>query len=662
MEKASARRAVAFGGATPERALTTTAGEGADLARAPAELVEAALRLVPDAAILVDRSGSIVAANPSAESCFRYPAGGLAGVQVEALVPSRLRTRHVGHRHDFGQNPSRRPMGAGLELWALRRDGSELPVDISLIPLEVDGRQLTMATIRDMSLQRAEWESEARLAAIVASSDDAMLSMDLNGTLVSWNPGARRLFGYPAEGVIGRSFWRLVPPELRSEVEERMARVRSGLRVPSHDTRRVRQDGTQVDVAEAMSLVTDVSGDPAGFSAVLRDITERKRGELELRHLLAESQRRERWLTAMSEVRLALFADAEMEDWLTLVTRRVSELVDADGALVTLPSETAPDTLVVAAVSGLSVLGLGDEVPVELSLAGRVFNEGVAVVSADLASDSPAPAELLADSAVGPVALAPMVNSAGPAGVLLVTRLPGRDAFGPEDVRLVESFGQQAGLGMELARAQQEHAQFALVADRERIARDLHDHVIQRIFAVGMSLQAAANSVTDTRVLERIEESVEELDATIRDVRSTIFSLELQATEHVESSARSRILDVASLAAPALGFQPRLQFEGPIDTRLPEEMVPDVLAVVREALSNTARHAGATMVQVRVRVAEDELVIEVLDDGKGAEGRTRSSGLANLRARAEGRKGTMAIGPGRSGRGTRIEWRAPLGP
>ena len=638
----------------------TTTGEGSDLARASAELVESALRLIPDAAILVDSAGRIVAANPMAERCFRYPAGGLAGGQVESLVPARLRSRHVGNRHDYAENPSQRPMGAGLELWATRRDGTEFPVDISLTPLNVGGHQLTMAAIRDMTLQRADWEAEARLATIVASSDDAMVSMDLNGTLLSWNPGAQRLFGHAGEEMLGRSFWRIVPPHLRTQVEERMARLRSGLRVPSLDTRRVQADGTEVDVAESMSLVSDVAGNPVGFSAVMRDITERKRVEIELRNLLAESQRRERWLTAMSEVRLALFAGAELDDWLGLDARRVTELLDADGGLVLLPSEADDDALVVAAVTGTSPLSLGQEVPVDMSLAGQSFRSGQAAVTENLAADSPASGRTLSEVQPGPAALAPMINSTGSAGVLVVTRLPGRARFDTEDVRLVESFAQQSGLGMELARAQSEHAQFALVADRERIARDLHDHVIQRIFAVGMALQAAANSVTDNIVLGRIEEAVEELDATIRDVRSTIFSLELRATEHVETSARSRILDVASMAAPALGFQPRLQFEGPIDTRLPEEMVPDVLAVVREALSNTARHASAGSVQVRVRVTAKELVIEVLDDGKGAGGRTRSSGLANLTARAEGRHGTMNVGPGQGDKGTRIEWRVPL--
>jgi PAS domain S-box-containing protein len=640
--------------------VTTTAGEGAAPVQAPAELVEAVLRLMPDAAVVVDSAGTIVAANPLADRAFRSAPGALRGSSVESLVPSRLRTRHFRHRGAYMARPGQRPMGAGLELWATRRDGSEFPVDISLTPLEVGGRQLTLASIRDITVQRAEWETEARLAAIVASSDDAMLSMDLGGTLVSWNPGAERLFGQRAEAVVGRSFWRLVPPELRTQTEERMARVRSGMRVPTHDTRRVRADGSQIDVAESMSLVTDVAGEPVGFAAVLRDITERQRTELELRHLLAESQRRERWLTAMSEVRLALFSGNETDRWLDLITRRVAELVDADGVLVALPADDDTERLSVAAVRGASHLAVGDTMSADMSLAGRAFRNGQSIVSEDLRADSPAPAAMLSGVRIGPVVLAPMVGSAGPTGVLVVTRSPGRAPFGPEDVRLTESFAQQAGLGMEVARAQLERAEFVLVADRERIARDLHDHVIQRLFAVGMSLQAAANSVTDPSVSARIEESVEELDATIRDVRSTIFSLELRATKHVETSARSRILDAASLAAPALGYQPRLQFDGPIDTRLPEDLVPDVLAVVRETLSNTARHAAATTVQVRVRVEGDQLVVEVVDDGRGAQDRSRSSGLANLMARAERRGGSMTVGPGRKDKGTRVEWRVPI--
>ncbi len=639
--------------------MTTPTDDSLSLVHSSHELVETVLGVMPDAAVVVDESGRVVANNALADLCFGYPAGTMLGIQVESLVPARLRARHVGHRRTYTERSSKRPMGAGLGLWAVRRDGGEFPVDISLTPLEVGGRHLTMAAVRDMTLQRAGWEAEARLAAIVASTDDAMLSMDLGGAVMSWNLGAERLFGFTTDEMVGRSFWRLVPPELRTQVEERMARLRSGMRVPTHDTRRVRSDGSHVDVAESMSLVSEVNGEPVGFAAVLRDITERKSSEHELRHLLIETQRRERWLTAMSEVRLALFSAAPSEQWLDLITRRVAELIDADGVMVVLPTDD-PAELTVAAIRGESLLGVGDHLPVGRTLAGRVFRDGMSVVSSDLRNDSPSPPELLTEVTIGPIVLAPMTSSTGPTGVLLVTRKPGRDPFVGEDVRLVESFAQQAGLGMELARAQEERAQFALVTDRERIARDLHDHVIQRLFAVGMTLQAAANSVSDPQALKRLENSVEELDATIRDVRGTIFSLELRATEHVETSARSRILDVASMVAPALGFQPRLHFEGPVDTRVPESVVPDVLAVVREALSNTARHAEASTVQVRVAVGESDLVIEVTDDGRGAQKRTRSSGISNLRARAEGRGGSMELGPGPRGRGTQLSWRVPL--
>ncbi len=638
----------------------STVGDERNLEQSAGELVDTIVRLMPDAAVVVDGAGQIVAANHLAEVQFGFGAGAMAGTSIDTLVPDRFRSRHARHRGTYTSRPTPRPMGAGLSLWAVRRDGSEFPVDISLAPLGVPERPLTLAAIRDLTRQRAEWEAEARLAAIVSSSDDAILSVDMAGTVTSWNPGAERLLGYPPSEMVGRSFWRLVPPEGRADVEERMARARAGMRVATHDAKRLHRDGHQVDVAESMSLIPDLAGEPGGFSAVLRDITDRKRVEIELRHLLAESQRRERWLSAMSEVRLALFAGADQDRWLGIVTRRVSELLDADGVMVTLPADDEPDTLEVVATLGAALrLDVGEYVPIDLSLAGQAFRSGRVVVSENFHDDSPAPPELRQRVPIGPAVLAPMTSSTGPAGVLLVTRVPGRPGFEPEDVRLVESFAQQAGLGMELAQAQSERAQFVLVADRERIARDLHDHVIQRLFAVGMSLQAAAHSIDDRRALERIEDCVEELDATIRDVRSTIFALELQATEHVETSARSRILDVASLASPALGFQPRLQFDGPIDTRLPEEIVPDVLAVVREALSNAARHAQASSVEVRVSVGAD-LVIEVEDDGRGAGDRTRSSGLANLKARAEARGGSMEIGSGRKDRGTRIVWRAPI--
>src|SRR5579864_8655207 len=275
------------------------------------DLADVAVRLMPDAAVVVDGEGNIVAANALAERQFGYSEGSLVGTAVESLVPSHLRTTHVRHRDSYINRPTPRPMGAGLSLWASRRDGSEFPVDISLAPLGVPEQPLTLAAIRDMTLQRAEWESETRLATIVASSDDAIISMDLSGTFTSWNPSAERLLGHGAADMIGRSFWELVPPERRAEAQEHMEHVRSGLRVATYDTVRLHVDGQPIDVAETLSSIPSVSGETVGFSAIIRSITERKKVENELRSLLDESQRRERWLRAMTEVRLAIFSASD---------------------------------------------------------------------------------------------------------------------------------------------------------------------------------------------------------------------------------------------------------------------------------------------------------------------------------------------------------------
>ena len=390
----------------------------------------------------------------------------------------------------------------------------------------------------------------------------------------------------------------------------------------------------------------------------MRDISDRKRADEELRRLLVFAQRRERWLEAIAEIRLALLAASSLDDSLELIVGRAAELSDADSVTVTVPTDDPTRVVITAGVGAISEAFVGTEFPVDRSLVGHVLASGASIVSADVAADKGPWTELIDKVAIGPLVCVPLTTSKGLAGVLAVARSRGREPFDTEDVQLLEHFAGQAGLAMDLARVRTDMEQLAVVADRERIARDLHDHVIQRLFAVGMGLQAASNSIAEDRARERIAESVEELDATIREVRSAIFSLELRATSKVEGSTRSRILDVTSQAAKSLGFQPRLQFDGPLDTVVPESLVPDLLAVVREALSNTARHAQATVVEVRVEVS-DQLLVSVADDGRGIGETTRASGLANLRARAAAHGGEMAVGPNGT-RGTLLVWRVPL--
>ncbi len=431
------------------------------------------------------------------------------------------------------------------------------------------------------------------------------------------------------------------------------------MHIPTRDTLRLHKSGREVEVAESLSLIRDPAGKPIGMSAVMRNITERKRSERELRRLLVDGQRRERWLSAISEVRLSMLGGGTLEQWLALMARRAVELADADGVTFSVPAAEDDTLLEVVAAHGAAMEPLlGQLVPVEGSAAGKVFTSGRTSVFEGPPAVTEADQTDAVARRVGPTLLVPVSTAQGPGGVLAVVRLVGNPPFSPEEIRVVESFGQQAGLAIELDRAQSDREQLALIGDRERIARDLHDHVIQRLFAVGMSLQAATHSITDGAALDRINESVEELDATIRDVRSTIFSLALRANEKAETSTRARILEVASAAFTTLGFQPRLRFDGPVDTRVPPDVVPDVLAVLREALSNAARHAQASRVEVLVDVHGD-LIVTVVDNGKGIGDTTRSSGLANMRARAEARGGTMTLRDSKGG-GTTLEWRVPL--
>ncbi|MGD0320119.1 MAG: PAS domain S-box protein [Acidimicrobiales bacterium] len=654
------------------------------------------MRLMPDAAVVVDDHGFIVAANALAEALFGYPTGGLSGEWVDDLVPERLRSSHAVHRATYSSHPTQRPMGAGLELWARRRDGREFSVDISLAPLGVPERPLTLAAVRDLTQRRADWAEMGRLAAIVSASEDAIVSMDLKGTVTSWNPGAQRLLGYRAEQIVGRPIFRLVPAEHRGEIEEHLTRMRAGMHMSTRDTSRLRMNGQKVDVSESMSVIRDASGEPIGFTWLMRDVTERKLAELEQRRLLVETQRRERWIAAISEIRLNLLAGGGLGEWLRLIARRVCELADTEGAAILLTPES-PGPMTVAASEGELMSRLGvEDVAADGSIFGAVLRSGETWTSSRLARTTSEPTgdTLMREHAArrdhsvhrgpvrrdlsasrdldveswawpssedraqtGPLMLTPLTTSHGAGGVLVVSRAPGREEFDGKDLRMLESIAQQAGLALEIARARSDREQLALVADRERIARDLHDHVIQRLFAVGMTLQAAIHSITDTRVLERINDSVEELDAAIHDVRSAVFSLKVHADEHVGTSACSRILEATSVATAGLGFQPRLEFDGPVDARVPEELMPDVLAVIRNAMSNAAGH-GASTLEVRIEV-HDDLVVTVTNDRRVHDGTTGSIGLTDMRARAESRQGSMSVGPA-DDPGTRIEWRVPL--
>jgi len=207
-----------------------------------------------------------------------------------------------------------------------------------------------------------------------------------------------------------------------------------------------------------------------------------------------------------------------------------------------------------------------------------------------------------------------------------------------------------------LARAR---ADLALVDDRERIARDLHDTVIQRLFAVGLSLQGAASRAGADPALERMRQAIDDIDDTIRDIRSAIFALHTRRPGG--ASLRDAVIAIAGEATRPLGFEPAVTFDGPIDSAASDAMQEHLTATLREALSNVAKHAHATGVSVDVTVADSDLVLRVVDDGTGIRVPTGSgNGLANMRDRAESLGGRCEVSSPRRG-GTNLEWRVPIG-
>ncbi|MGP4047672.1 PAS domain-containing sensor histidine kinase [Streptomyces sp. 2A115] len=327
--------------------------------------------------------------------------------------------------------------------------------------------------------------AEARLAAIVASSDDAMISVGPTYLIQTWNPGAQRLFGHTEQHIVGRTIDTLMPDAAFHVFQAVVEQIRSEGHADSYQSRWRRTDGPDVDVAVTVSPMRDAEGALIGFSTVARDIT----------HQL--------------------------------------------------------------------------------------------VAQAELAA----------------------------------------------------------------ARADRE-----VMAERDRIAGDLHDMVIQRVFGAGLALQSITARITRPDAATRIHTVIGELDATIRELRGTIFNL-YQPTQKA-ASLRSQVLGEISIAQDRLGFAPSVEFDGPVDAALPDETAAHLLAVLREALSNVARHAHATAAGVAVH-AGDELLLDVSDNGRGLGRPTRSSGLTNLRRRAEKLGGTFEVADRPAG-GTRLRWRIPL--
>jgi signal transduction histidine kinase len=245
-------------------------------------------------------------------------------------------------------------------------------------------------------------------------------------------------------------------------------------------------------------------------------------------------------------------------------------------------------------------------------------------------------------------------------GNLYLTDKTTAEVFTDIDEELVVGLASAAAVAIDNVRLHLRVQELSLLEDRERIARDLHDTVIQRLFATGLSLQGALRLAEEPELARRIEAAVDDLDLTVRHIRTAIFGLEA-ARAGTHDGLRAEVLAVAHDAARSLGFEPGVVFAGAVDSRIEDELGGDVLATLREALSNVARHARASRVDVELRAGPDGIVLRVTDDGVGPPpaGGPRGRGLANLERRAAAHGGALRLVPGGGGVGTRLEWTVP---
>ena len=406
---------------------------------------------------------------------------------------------------------------------------------------------------------------------------------------------------------------------------------------------------------------------------------------IENARLYERARNRERWQASVNEIVSAVLADADSGDVLQIVAHQATTLAAADAVVIALPASDDTGDLVIE-VLAVAEPGATDDmsrwsVQGSYAATARVLADGEADdfdVKSWHGQRIPASSEVVAsfhsgltvrlsgeqlDSALhrpfGWAVAVPMQTPRGALGVMLLLRRNHRADFGSEAVALSEGFAAQASITLVIAAERRERERLRVYEDRDRIARDLHDRVIQRLFATGMLLQGTTRMPdVPVPVADRIERAVDNLDQTVKEIRQTIFALH-DPVGTAAGGLRSRILAECSAAEPALGFLPRVSLTGPVDAFVDDEISEQVITALRELLANVARHARASTTAVDVAAARGSLVLTVTDDGVGIAPTGRRSGMANLEIRAQTLGGTFTANPLEAG-GTAAVWSVQL--
>lgn len=383
---------------------------------------------------------------------------------------------------------------------------------------------------------------------------------------------------------------------------------------------------------------------------------------IENARLYEEVRLRERWLTASSDFTSALLSGLAETEVLEGMLERARDITGADIGVFYLVGQGGE-------LRGSLALGDGAEAHRGFVLpssagtlaAAALGEEDGLITVADVGNEVRITVQPERWKGFGPAVAVTVGTKEKLSGVLILARRCSRPAFARAEIAALPGFAGQAALALELADRRRDAEQMSMLEDHDRIARDLHDLAIQRLFATGMTLQSAQRLVEHPEASERLARAIGDLDATIKIIRSTIFGLRDHEAPGVTPKLRLRAVQAVEEGARTLGFAPALRMEGLIDTDVPPETADEALAVIGEALTNVARHAQAGHAEVSLSAVEGVLTVRVTDDGVGVAQGGRRSGLRNLAERAERLGGELSVSAhGPTGRGTRLEWRVPL--
>ena len=464
---------------------------------------------------------------------------------------------------------------------------------------------------------------------VLSLMPDPAVVVDATGVVTHANAAVSTLFGYGDGELVGRRIEVLVPERLRSVHRDHRAGYADAPRARAMGAGLGlfgrRRDGSEIAVDISLAPLA-LDGETSTVAAI-RDVSERREAEATRAQLAAIVE-------ASTDAILAVSLDGVIESWNPGAARTLG--FDAGTMIGAHVSVVVPEHSSEAFEDQLGA-ALAGEVRGSTDLELRTHDGGLL------------PAAVL---------IAPL-RSGGDAvtGFSVVARdITERTRAEAELRRLL---AEQTALVDELDRANAERERLLIGDERGRIARDLHDLVIQRLFASGLSLQSLLPMLGDDPAAQRVSEVVDELDATIREIRTTIFGL--APPPNTSSGLRADVLALVDEYRRPLGFDPATDFAGPVDSVVTDEQVPHILAVVREALANVARHAAAASVRVSVAAAPERIEVVITDDGTGIVGDgERGNGLRNLRARAEALGGSLAVEQPDAG-GTTLRWVVPVG-